>query len=96
MFSGRHALEPQEDGSFFIDRDGTHFRHILNYLRTGAIKVKLQTDVADELAEEVRRATLRMSAMHRTMLMFMFQVMALTPPPLPACPHLYYRYACLL
>ena len=37
MFSGRHDLETMQckDGSFFIDRDGTHFRHILNYLRDG-------------------------------------------------------------
>ena len=33
MFSGRHSLKREEDGSFFIDRDGTHFRFILNYLR---------------------------------------------------------------
>jgi len=38
MFSGRHDLEAMKcsDGSFFIDRDGTHFRHILSYLRDGA------------------------------------------------------------
>ncbi|XP_065913969.1 uncharacterized protein [Dysidea avara] len=37
MFSGRHDLETMKcnDGSFFIDRDGTHFRHVLNYLRDG-------------------------------------------------------------
>jgi hypothetical protein len=33
MFSGRHSLKREEDGSYFIDRDGTHFRYILNYLR---------------------------------------------------------------
>ena len=33
MFSGRHKLETTEDGSFFIDRDGTYFLFILNYLR---------------------------------------------------------------
>ena len=33
MFSGRHPLVKQEDGSIFIDRDGTYFRIILNYLR---------------------------------------------------------------
>ncbi|MDP2439273.1 MAG: kelch repeat-containing protein, partial [archaeon] len=33
MFSGRYPLMNQEDGSVFIDRDGTHFRYILNYLR---------------------------------------------------------------
>ena len=26
--------KPKEDGAFFIDRDGRHFRSILNYLRT--------------------------------------------------------------
>ena len=35
MFSGRHKLVQESDGSFFIDRDGTHFRHILNFLRDG-------------------------------------------------------------
>ena len=38
MFSGRHSLKQDEDGSFFIDRDGTHFRYILNYLRDGGFK----------------------------------------------------------
>ena len=33
MFSGRHQLKECEDGTFFIDRDGTHFRYILNFLR---------------------------------------------------------------
>ncbi|KAK7109821.1 uncharacterized protein [Littorina saxatilis] len=35
MFSGQHTLQPDSDGSYFIDRDGTHFRHILNFLRDG-------------------------------------------------------------
>jgi len=34
MFSGYIALKPRKDGSFFIDRDGTNFHYILNYLRT--------------------------------------------------------------
>ncbi|ESP00452.1 hypothetical protein LOTGIDRAFT_225839 [Lottia gigantea] len=38
MFSGRHDLKTEADGSYFIDRDGTHFRYILNYLRDGMIK----------------------------------------------------------
>jgi len=33
MFSGRHKLVIDESGHYFIDRDGTHFRHVLNYLR---------------------------------------------------------------
>ena len=37
MFSGRHEVQTTEDGSFFIDRDGTYFRFILNYLRNGEL-----------------------------------------------------------
>ena len=37
MFSGRFDTKPAEDGSYFIDRDGTHFRHILNFLRQGKL-----------------------------------------------------------
>ena len=37
MFSGRHEIERCKDGAFFIDRDGTHFRFILNYLRNGEL-----------------------------------------------------------
>ena len=33
MFSGRHALPQQEDGSYFVDVDGEYFRYILSYLR---------------------------------------------------------------
>jgi hypothetical protein len=33
MFSGRHSLATDEEGYFFVDRDGTHFRYILNFLR---------------------------------------------------------------
>jgi len=33
MFSGRYPLEFTPEGRIFIDRDGSHFRHILNYLR---------------------------------------------------------------
>ena len=39
MFSGRFDTKSSEDGSYFIDRDGTHFRYILNYLRTGQLIV---------------------------------------------------------
>jgi hypothetical protein len=33
MFSGRYDLVKDKDGHIFIDRDGTHFGHILNYIR---------------------------------------------------------------
>ena len=37
MFSGKFEMKPSEDGSFFIDRDGTYFRFILNFLRNGVL-----------------------------------------------------------
>ncbi|CAI5466755.1 unnamed protein product, partial [Closterium sp. Yama58-4] len=39
MFSGRHALhyDTANKSSVFIDRDGRHFRHVLNWLRDGAV-----------------------------------------------------------
>ena len=41
MFSGSYALEKDEDdGSFFIDRDGRYFHHILNYLVCACISVR--------------------------------------------------------
>ncbi|KAJ1389783.1 BTB/POZ protein [Ochromonadaceae sp. CCMP2298] len=53
MFSGRHTLPQGEDGYFFIDRDGTHFRHILNFLRSPeGYKVSGLTDAEKE---ELRR-----------------------------------------
>lgn len=33
MFSGKHRFERDKDGCPFIDRPGTHFGYILNYLR---------------------------------------------------------------
>ena len=58
MFSGRHDLETMQckDGSFFIDRDGTHFRHILNYLRDGEEVVESFPKSIDILLELVREA----------------------------------------
>lgn len=33
MFSGRHHLNTDSEGRYFIDRDGSYFEHILNFLR---------------------------------------------------------------
>ena len=52
MFSGRFNTKPSEDGSYFIDRDGTHFRHILNYLRTGQPLVPKDEIIRVELLAE--------------------------------------------
>ena len=52
MFSGRFDTKPSEDRSYFIDRDGTHFRYILNYLRTGQLIVPEDDIVRRELLTE--------------------------------------------
>ena len=52
MFSGRFETKPSEDGSYFIDRDGTHFRYILNYLRTGQLIVPKDEIIREELLAE--------------------------------------------
>ncbi|OWF43329.1 BTB/POZ domain-containing protein KCTD7-like [Mizuhopecten yessoensis] len=33
MFSGRHRVDKDLDGNYFIDRDGTYFLFVLNFLR---------------------------------------------------------------
>ena len=52
MFSGRHAIHRGEDGSYFIDRDGTYFRHILNHLRDGSIPTQLCAQEKMEIAND--------------------------------------------
>jgi hypothetical protein len=39
-------------GNYFIDRDGTHFRYILNYLRDGVLDVPKK--IAKELLQEAK------------------------------------------
>ena len=54
MFSGRHNTQKNDDGRYFIDRDGTHFRYILNYLRDGSTYLPVDSpQIIDELFEEV-------------------------------------------
>ncbi|CAL4920849.1 unnamed protein product [Urochloa decumbens] len=52
MFSGRHTL-PQHPttGTVFVDRDGKHFRHVLNWLRDGAIPVMSESEYQQLLRE---------------------------------------------
>jgi hypothetical protein len=38
-FSGRYAQDVCADGSIFVDRDGAHFGHILEYMRDGVVSV---------------------------------------------------------
>ncbi|MED6186590.1 FH protein interacting protein fip2 [Stylosanthes scabra] len=53
MFSGRHTLSLDSDkGYVFVDRDGKHFRHILNWLRDGVVAT-LEDSEYTELLREV-------------------------------------------
>jgi len=52
MFSGRFDTKPSEDGSYFIDRDGTYFRYILNYFRTGRLIAPKDEIIRKELLAE--------------------------------------------
>ena len=52
MFSGRFDVKPDKSGAYFIDRDGTHFRYILNYLRTGKLIVPEDITIRSELLAE--------------------------------------------
>ena len=54
MFSGRHEVQTTEDGSFFIDRDGTYFRFILNYLRNGELILPDGATFLKELEAEAK------------------------------------------
>jgi N-acetylneuraminic acid mutarotase len=38
-FRNHYAKDICEDGSIFIDRDGEHFEHVLNYLKNGVLAV---------------------------------------------------------
>ena len=52
MFSGRIPLKRDDDGSVFIDRDGTHFRAILNFLRDGHVPLPDKRKELEELKME--------------------------------------------
>ncbi|KAL9954740.1 hypothetical protein ACROYT_G042314 [Oculina patagonica] len=54
MFSGKFEMKPSKDGSFFIDRDGTHFRFILNYLRNGELILPEGATFLKELEAEAK------------------------------------------
>ncbi|KAL9247081.1 hypothetical protein vseg_020549 [Gypsophila vaccaria] len=52
MFSGRHTVcEDPRTGYIFVDRDGTHFRHILNWLRDGIVPTLMESDYAELMRE---------------------------------------------
>ncbi|KAK2982107.1 hypothetical protein RJ640_023389 [Escallonia rubra] len=52
MFSGRHTIcKDSEKGYVFVDRDGKHFRHILNWLRDGVVPTLNESEYSELLRE---------------------------------------------
>ncbi|XP_076949952.1 FH protein interacting protein FIP2-like isoform X2 [Bidens hawaiensis] len=52
MFSGRHTVyKDPEKGHVFVDRDGMHFRHILNWLRDGVAPNLSESEYSELLRE---------------------------------------------
>lgn len=89
MFSGRHKLVQSKENTYFIDRDGTHFRYILNYLR-GDLHLDTFPDDATILKEIQREADY-------FQLSGLFEIIQsiLTPMPQP-CDYSQERIDCLL
>lgn len=56
MFSGRYEMKREPDGSYFVDRDGTHFRHILNFLRDGHLEAGTLPSEGHVIKELLREA----------------------------------------
>ena len=54
MFEGNFSTKPSKDGSHFIDRDGTHFRYILNFLRDGYLNISYDRQIIKELLQEAK------------------------------------------
>jgi hypothetical protein len=54
MFSGRDGIHVpiDEQGYVFIDRDPTHFKAILNFLRTGKVSMPMGKSAREELKTE--------------------------------------------
>ncbi|CAI0383994.1 unnamed protein product [Linum tenue] len=52
MFSGRHTLcQDSDSGQIFVDRDGKHFRHVLNWLRDGVVPTLSDAEYSELMRE---------------------------------------------
>ena len=54
MFSGRQKIDKDSKGNYFIDGDGSLFRHVLNFLRTGELCLPQSFDEFEQLSAEAR------------------------------------------
>jgi len=54
VFSGEHSLPKNEEGRYFIDRNGKYFSYILEYLRDGQWTVPAKKEVRAKLRKEVK------------------------------------------
>ena len=56
MFSGRSVVTKDKNGAYFIDRDGTHFREILNFLRGSSASTPklIQQRISFSAVEELK------------------------------------------
>ncbi|XP_077996377.1 uncharacterized protein LOC144449677 [Glandiceps talaboti] len=52
MFGGDFATQADSEGNVVIDRDGEMFRHVLNFLRTGNLRLPNEFDELDLLEDE--------------------------------------------
>ena len=52
MFSGRQKIAKDSKGNYFIDRDGSLFRHVLNFLRTRELCLPQPFDEFEQLSAE--------------------------------------------
>lgn len=52
MFSGRQKIAKDSKGNYFIDRDGSLFRHVLNFLRTWELCLPQPFDEFEQLRAE--------------------------------------------
>jgi len=52
MFSGTHEVACDSKGNYFIDRDGSLFRHVLNFLRTWELCLPQPFDEFEQLSAE--------------------------------------------
>lgn len=57
MFGERHRLysaHKEPDGTYFIDRDGTYFRYLLNFLRDDQIDLPSDLHTCQQILREAR------------------------------------------